>query len=555
MMLPQVVNQQKFELPPNTEVVLQKMFVGYQRIVIKYDFSALGYSGSWVYRVHLLKKDATPELPVVVKIASVSLIQKEWQAYKGCAQNQWLGIAALRDKPVLLKDHDLAGLCYEFVGGDVFRLKSLHEYCLDPQVKVEDIRFVLQKRLFEMMSERIVRPSKNEFYFPLQASYDRVLPVNLLIRPEPVPEGQKPTLITPDKLPAKGLELGERVRLEGFVITKVDLRYPSVTLNLPPHQFPDTYRVRVNSFEGLKACEFHEELAPLEGVVLETRDSRFKDEIAKLNIEDLDHESVTLSDGSKLPNPFAHISSILAQTRHLKFNCIHGDLNFENILVDPDVRDIRLIDFAEAAPNHILHDFLHLEMEVITKLLPAALSEANLPPDTMYRFYQELECATFDFDHCPAHQLSHKALEKPFAILTEIRQAAHEGFYDRNDFSEYYQGLTLYLLGALRFSNLDQSPLAPLPKQVAFFGAAAIQELIKSSAGHEVEPNKPVDDASDTHKHKPALPTILRSSNPLTKVRAFGQHIGLSIYAVTLLLALFMTMYLVFGLPLNAGQD
>jgi hypothetical protein len=74
--------------------------------------------------------------------------------------------------------------------------------------------------------------------------------------------------------------------------------------------------------------------------------------------------------------------------------------------------------------------------------------------------------------------LPHPALEKPFAILCAIRRAAGSGLYDRDDYTEYYQGLILYLLGALKFANLDAVPEAPFPKQVAFVGAATVRRLL-----------------------------------------------------------------------------
>jgi hypothetical protein len=56
--------------------------------------------------------------------------------------------------------------------------------------------------------------------------------------------------------------------------------------------------------------------------------------------------------------------------------------------------------------------------------------------------------------------------------------AGQYGLFKRDETEEYYQGLTLYLLGALKFGNLDRVPEAPLPKQVAFWGAAVVQALL-----------------------------------------------------------------------------
>jgi hypothetical protein len=111
-----------------------------------------------------------------------------------------------------------------------------------------------------------------------------------------------------------------------------------------------------------------------------------------------------------------------------------------------------------------------------------------LPAETIYPFYEELHCATFKSDQGATYRLLHEALEKPFAILCVLRRAARAGFYDPGDFSEYYQGLMLYLLGALKFRNLDEIPGA---KQIAFWGAATLQHLLQAAS--------PIPAHNDTH--------------------------------------------------------
>lgn len=513
--MPSIENLQNFKLPPNGVAVLQKMFATYQRVVIKEDFSALGYSGSWVYRVHLLKEDRVSELPVVVKIASVSLIEKEKLAYQECIKNNLFGVANLQVEPVFLTKHEppVAGLCYSFMGGGLFQTKSLRRYALE--AKIDDIRFVLEKRLFHQMKIRVLLLANREPEYPLRASYDSMLPANLVVKPlspiwgylercvrlahSLIPKTLRWThslvLITPDKLPNEPLSLGTVVRLEGFSVTKVDLRNNEVVdLNLSLDQRKNkknAYRWRLRSAKGLPTYRIGQLMPPLEGVVIESRQSRFEKELAKIRgvrsawatpAFELTDKTVTLPDGTVLANPLLAIPTILRETRNLKFNYIHGDLNLENVLVDPQVGDVRLIDFAEARYDHVLHDFLRLESEVVTKLLPVALAEANLLPETICQFYEQLHDATFQLSDKRTESLYHEKLKKPFAILVAIRQAARDGFYHPDDFSEYYQCLTLYLVGTLRFKNLDKSPLVPLPKQVAFLAAATIQQWLNSPA-------------------------------------------------------------------------
>jgi predicted ATPase len=487
------------------------MFPEYKEVVLKDDLSSLGYSGSWVYRVHLLRRDESPELPLVVKLAPAGLITKEVHAYQECVRNQWPGIAELRGDPVYLEGSDLGGLCYPLMGGGVFRMQSLREYCLE--ASTEDVCFVLRERLFRLMQERMLRPARNVFEHPLRASYDRVLPVNLLVEPGAVgqTQGIEPTLVAPDALPHSPLQPGDVVRLEGFVVSEVNPRQRSVTLNVPADRMRNAYRLRLCPVEDLSAYAVGEVMPPADGVVRETRQSLLHKELAKTFGPGLDPacETVALSgddDDSRviLPNPLLSIPDILSETRHVKVNAIHGDLNLENVLVDPQVRDVRLIDFAEARRDHVLHDFLRLETEVVTKVLSAVLAEAELSPEAVVHFYGRLHYATFQHDPGRIPALAHPALEKPFAILTTIRRTARDGLYDRDDLGEYYEGLTLYLMGALKFGNLNA-----VSKQTAFWGAATLQQLMVELSEHQA--------FEEQHSFADALTAALSTSFPRTR--------------------------------------
>jgi hypothetical protein len=148
------------------------------------------------------------------------------------------------------------------------------------------------------------------------------------------------------------------------------------------------------------------------------------------------------------------------------------------------VRDVRLIDFARARQDHVLHDLLRLETEVVTKLLPAALAKADLPPETVVLLYGQLHGATLRSDPGQVHP----ALERSLAILHSIRQTVGDGLYDRDDPGEYYRCLIVYLVGALKFGNLDAAS-----KRVAFWGAAALADLA----------DKPLPDAGAVTVGKP----------------------------------------------------
>ena len=124
---------------------------------------------------------------------------------------------------------------------------------------------------------------------------------------------------------------------------------------------------------------------------------------------------------------------------------------------------------------------LRLETEVTTKLLPIALLEAELPVQSVHFFYNQLHKITTTPDETLVSTPIHTALKKPFTIIGTVRQEARKHLFNRTDWTEYYQCLTLYLLGALKFKNLDAMPESPLPKQAAFWAAATVVGLLQEA--------------------------------------------------------------------------
>lgn len=479
-----IENPKGLDLPTDATGILQEMFADYGRVVIKQEFGG-GLSGSRVFLVRPIRgenEEDRPELPVVVKLAPVGLIEKEWRAYQRHIRHRLMGIAEIRGKPVLLPGSGWGGLCYPLLGGGTFEVVSLNRYCRE--AGLADIEFVLGRLL--KIIEQMIRLSQPFPEFHLRASYDRLLPVNLLIEPRSLPPAVRPTVIEPEALPAEPLQPGDYVRLEGFTITEVEPAEQTVTLNLPgTTEGPAaSYRLRLQGVEGIATDQVDQMMPPLEGVVIETCLGRLRTEAQTALGQSLDLTAATvaLPDGRSLPNPLTRLAELLDETRDVRLGRVHGDMNLENILVDPEVRDVNLIDFSEARRDHVLHDFLYLEMEVMTKLIPEILHEHRLPAGaTILQLYEQLHRVTFHSgDFGP--QLPHAGLAKPFTILQTIRQTARRYLLDYYDCSEYYQGLALYLLGALKFRDLSEAPKAPLPKQVAFWGAATLVGMLSGEA-------------------------------------------------------------------------
>ena len=515
--MPQVENPNNLDLPQQVNQVLSVMFADYRQVIIRKRFGS-SFGGGWVIEVQPIRADQKPELRMVVKLAAITIIQKEWNAYQQHIHQILPNVAEVIDQPVLLPEIGWGGLRYKMMGGGgTFEVISLSEYCLQPEVTLDNIRDVFA-RLFRIMHKvwgfQHVVPE-----FNLRRSYDRLLPVNLLI--------EHSLSSTEGRLSAVGPETrltpGDRVRLEGFAVIKVDFVKQMVTLRpIQTGAVDSPYRVRLKSqhIEQMATYTLDQEIEPLEGRVIETRPSRLHDEMQRVLGHSFDpaHPMIELPDKIKLANPLPNLSKILSATRNVKVATIHGDFNLENILIEPETGSVSLIDFAEAREDHILHDCFRLETEVILKLIPPVLQQQNLSPiETIAGLYWRLHQTVFldSPDHRP---LPSPALEKPLAILTAIRRTARPFFYHFDEVTEYYQGLTLYLLGALKFRIQAKVSEQPQPKQVAVWaGIVAYQFLIFPGDNNPSRPPSsliPLLDAAQTEQSVALLPPQIGHTQP-----------------------------------------
>ncbi|MBN2002319.1 MAG: protein kinase [Anaerolineae bacterium] len=475
--MPQLENPKQLPLTGAAEEILETMFAAHRRVVVRSELGG-GFSGSQVLLVHPIS-DA-PELPTVVKIAPAAWIEKEYQAYQEFIHEKLSGAAEIRSAPVLTQSKNWGGLRYHLVGSGIFKVESLLNFIQHAGSK--DVWHVLEKRLFARIAP-LWRFSTTVPQFSLRASYDALLPVNLLLEAQTAaaPEAQ-PLLAAHQLTPAMAVELplqtGDLVQLSGFVVEEVGLSGQSFTLNAPPTE--DAYRLRVHLKDSPLTYRPGTTIESLTCRVMATRYELLRDQVERALGEDYaTAPTLSRSDkpGGTWPNPFLALPAILKEARNVRVAVIHGDLNLENVLVDGDARDVSLIDFALARRDHVLHDLLRLETGMVTRFLPQILATAHLPPETICDLYEQMHHALHRPGHLSAPQELPSILGKPFIVLATIRGAARECLYDPEQWEEYYQGLTFYLLGALKFTNLDEAPHAPLPKQVAFWGAAAAQKL------------------------------------------------------------------------------
>lgn len=476
--LPNIQRSSRIPINALEESVLQSMFNKYDRVAIEAEFGT-GYSGCRVLRVRPIKPGGAANRPELVKIGPMALINEEWQAYDSLVRTTLPRIAWVTSAPMLAPESDWGGLRYELVGAGLFKVQSFSQYYR--QADTEDILWVLQKRLFPVMSRSWWLANRPDSAFQFQSDYDHLLPVNLLISAtEPLPDSSV-QVITPFRRSATETKIGSKVSLQGFLVVEIDDENGQLTLNHPEalkdRPF-DSFRIRIEGLSEVTRFKEGQVTEPMYGVVTDTRHSILLDQSRKTLGEyvNLSAKTFKLANGFRIPNPLLAYQDLLDMFHEVNISTVHGDLNLENILIDPETRDVKLIDFASVRKGHNLHDLLRLETGVLTVLLPETLAKAKLSPPTVIDLYRMLDRVVCRQDRDAVIQLPHSSLEKPFAILKAIRQEARKCLFYQDDWSEYYAGLALYLLGLLKFKSMDDVPNA---KAIAFLGAGAAVDLLE----------------------------------------------------------------------------
>ena len=484
-MMPQVENPNGLSLSDEVQQVLSKIFRQYKRIILRQIFQE-GLSGSRVIEVQPIQVNGTPELPAVVKVAAISLIQKEWQAYRQHIRFRLHNAASVTAEPILVPEIGWGGIRYTLMGGGAFEVTTVGNYLSRPEVTPEQASQTLE-RLLRMM-DNLWRHHTLVPQLHLTNSYSHLLPVDFRFQSMPKSEGARIHAITPETWPADSLELGDWVCLSGFLVCKVNPDTKTATLQLPPTELQNgryLVRWRASDNHELHSLQLDQPVASLEGQIVETRLSRFIADIQQAIGSEFEAtaESIALphTKGVQIANPLHHYPTILAEVAAANVSSIHGDLNLSNILIEPETGMISLIDFAEARIDHQLHDLLRLETEVTIHLMAEIVHHHHWPPAAVLGvIYYYLHRLGSQSAVAPPHHLP-PDLEKLWAILTTIRQAARRYLAQANDLTEYYRGLFLYLLGALKYKNLSEAPSKPIPKQLAFWGAALIYQFLTAT--------------------------------------------------------------------------
>lgn len=494
---PFVENPFAITLPEHSPEILRHLFTGQKQVVIEEELKG-GFSGSRIFVVKPIRTDGTPELPTVVKTGPVQLIEKEWRAYQEHICNQLPGIAEIKGEPVILPAINWGGIQYSLVGSDTFYFESLAHYYR--RASARDLAYLLEQRLLRQLS-RLWRYNIPVTGFDFGGSYDRLLPVNFMLRPcDGTPNGESILLAAGEKPPSTPSP-GDHVQLTGFIVDEVDQDGQIVTLDWPAgNGLSRSYRVRLQAVDDLEAFRVGYVVDDFHGIVTTTRMIALKVTMMELLGVDFNTSAADLElpGDLSLPNPLDRLPAILAQKPTVRVAKIHGDLNPRNVLVEPDTRNLQIIDFGAARRDHVLQDLVLLEAGIVTWLLPQTLKSTRLPVQSVVGLYSRLHDAAYSRQVYLPTDVIHPELDKPFRALMAVRQAVHSYLYDPNDQAEYYQALTVGLLGCLKFRNLDQTA-----KLAAFWAASTAQSLVDTM-------RIPVQVESTANRFEPATQVVSR---------------------------------------------
>lgn len=447
----------------NSDVFVEKMF-------------NTGFSGSYVLVVSPART-----LKCIFKIGQQDQIVKEYSVYKENNIGEIYPYSLEpKEPPLHSEDGKWAGLVYQLAGNGIYQISSLYEYCLEQAMNgdSEALEQVFDNLLKHLDKAWELSGHYAEKSIRLRKNYVSVLPPKLELNIcGCLPETHY--IDYENNSPVRG---GDIVQIEEYEVWKKKLKGNNLAVSLKI----ENERVKVNlKASGSLESNLFAEKQPFYAVVQQTRRDILFEQMKELELGvNYSGAYFSVPDLSEvlLPNPLHWLDTILDKDLKVKIGLVHGDLNLNNVILamnEGGGHHLYLIDFAYSRDaDHVLHDLLRLEARLLTKILPEFLQDVNGLEQVklFFELYQELHRV---FNTQQASDMVSRFSPNVQSVLDTvkvIRKFAmgiedYRGWVvDKKEiYKEYYHGLFIYLLGALKFEDVGK-----MGKQLAFWGAAFV---------------------------------------------------------------------------------
>lgn len=458
--------------------LLQAAFIGYQRIEVE---SELRYPLDEVRLLVVLPfYQDFHRARVIIKFASPELINREWQAYALNVKDILpQDIAQIQAEPLMSSDGTLALLGYPFFGdttrGQVQNLATFYQ-----NYDTEEVSKFIAQNFLETMYQHWWQ-ARQGVSFLLRREYGSLLPVHLVV------ERTDETQVSPLVIKANSTTIqeindvvrGQSVQIQDFHVQSVHVEKDQIVLWGPPAESSNMEPLR---FQLVGLLPQEQEYQPgqvvpnFPGIITNTRHQILLDAVQPV-FPDTDLAQSSFASGKlKLRNPLHEYDKLLDESLRGMVSPIHGQATLENIMIAPKWQRVWLINFASIRKGHNLFDLIFLETQIITRLITFDLqgTEKGLEKNVV-AMAQALHSIA------PSALAPDVALQKPYELLRAIRHYAGKCLRKRPEWDEYYQGLTITLLGTMPTAQTN------LAARLTFIWAATIRNLI----GKPVTPPSP----------------------------------------------------------------
>ena len=309
--------------------------------------------------------------------------------------------------------------------------------------------------------------------------YDRLLPVHLTVKRLRTVDGEA-NLLQSGKLEwekLRRLKTGDIVQLKAFEITECRENVLRLRGSSPAEERSTDLRIKL---DGLDPEHYQpgDSLPEVYAEITATRAELLAEEARKSHVHFSTNGTHFVLRGMRYVNPLQVVDELLRSERTAKTSIIHGDLNLRNIMVHKETGFAWLIDFAHTrSDGPTLFDLQRLEEHVIAEMV-APLLEKRKNGNDLVTILNALHSD-------PLNSKAPRAEWQPaYTLLHKIRELAKPYLPRKGGWGEYYSGLFLVFMGALKYNR------TPYQRDLLLVGAATVQALMQQKVNDPYLPRK-----------------------------------------------------------------